>query len=202
METSLTSRPARSLLSIRARAGGTQQATSFSGWELRFSPKLSSNYPKIRWGVTGRVNSVGDKLIVSATATRNYDISLTRAVVCFVAFQNATRIPRGKYKMAKFYVQSGSIRGIVDCYDSECAAVWAVNRVMLQIDPMAVTALEEEGGQTDIGMFALDDSIQISEQGFDRDDCEQFDTHMAFVQWHQLKKAIDALQQQMNDKLE
>ena len=35
--------------------------------------------------------------------------------------------------MAKYYVQSGAMRGIVDCYDSECAAVWVVNRVMNQI---------------------------------------------------------------------
>ena len=32
--------------------------------------------------------------------------------------------------MAKFYVQSGSFRGIVDSYDEESAAVWAIHRVM------------------------------------------------------------------------
>jgi len=32
--------------------------------------------------------------------------------------------------MAKFYVQSGSFRGIVDSYDAESAAVWAIHRVM------------------------------------------------------------------------
>ncbi|MFY8201330.1 MAG: hypothetical protein ACOVLE_11705 [Pirellula staleyi] len=105
--------------------------------------------------------------------------------------------------MAKFYVQSGSIRGIVDCYDSECAAVWAVNRVMKQVGKKAeVSEPIHEEEIADIGMFALDDVIRISERGFDRNDGEQIDTHMAFIQWHQLKKAIQALHQQMNDKLD
>ena len=114
--------------------------------------------------------------------------------------------------MAKFYVQSGSIRSIVDCYDSECAAVWVVNRVMEQIAPMSGEALNdcelndealcdgEECG--DVGMFALDDSIQISEQGFDRIDCEVIDSHMAFVHWHQLKRAIEAIHKQFDDKFD
>ncbi len=105
--------------------------------------------------------------------------------------------------MAKFYVQSGSIRGIVDCYDSECAAVWAVNRVMQQVDGKAqVCESVYEVEIADVGMFALDDAIRISERGFDRNDCEQIDTQMAFIQWHQLKKAIQAIHQQLKDKLD
>jgi hypothetical protein len=123
--------------------------------------------------------------------------------------------------MSKFYVQSGSIRGIVDCYDSECAAVWAVNRVMekmasstpskatgranldaSELSGKAVDDFDEDEDADldgDIGMFALDDCIRISEIGFDRDDCECVDTHLAFVHWHQLKKAIDTIQQQWDD---
>jgi hypothetical protein len=59
-----------------------------------------------------------------------------------------------------------------------------------------------EAEVAEVGMFALDDTICISERGFDRHDCEQIDTHMAFIQWHQLKKAIQALHQQMKDKLD
>jgi hypothetical protein len=101
--------------------------------------------------------------------------------------------------MAKFYVQSGSIRGIVDCYDSECAAVWAVNRVMVQIVPSQDDADIDSPESGDVGMFALDDTIQISEQGFDRDDAESIDTHLAFVHWHQLKRAIEAIEQKFTD---
>ena len=98
-------------------------------------------------------------------------------------------------------------RAIVDCYDSECAAVWVVNRVMEQIAPINEEVLPEEealhNGEygRDVGMFALDDSIQISEQGFDRADCEIIDSHMAFVHWHQLKRAIEAIHQRFDDKL-
>ncbi|HUP81999.1 MAG TPA: hypothetical protein VM260_25835 [Pirellula sp.] len=108
--------------------------------------------------------------------------------------------------MAKFYVQSGSVRGIVDCYDSECAAVWIVNRVMNQIAPISDEAVYEGDYPADddaaVGMFALDDTIQIGEQGFDRVDSEVIDTHMAFVHWHQLKRAIEAIHQQLNDKFD
>jgi hypothetical protein len=100
--------------------------------------------------------------------------------------------------MAKFYVQSGSIRGIVDCYDSECAAVWVVNRVMTRIVPVQ-DEYDDSNDQSDVGMFALDDEISISERGFDRDDSELIDTHLAFIQWHQMKRAIELLEKQMND---
>jgi hypothetical protein len=104
--------------------------------------------------------------------------------------------------MAKFYVQSGTIRGIVDCYDAECAAVWAVNRVMEKLVSIPVVDDCDEESQNDIGMFALDDSIRLSELGFDRDDCEEIDTHMAFIQWHQLKKSIEAIEQRFNDRID
>ena len=104
--------------------------------------------------------------------------------------------------MAKYYVQSGLIRGVVDCYDSECAAVWIVNRVMQHEMPINDEADYDVDNHADVGMFALDDSIQISEQGFDRDDSESIDTHLAFVHWHQLKRAIEAIHQQFNDKID
>lgn len=117
-------------------------------------------------------------------------------------FDRPVRRSTGVVDMAKFYIQSGSIRGIVDCYDSECAAVWMVNRVMEQISPISDESIYEGDENADVGMFALDDTIQISEQGFDRDDCEVIDTHLAFIQWHQLKRAIEAIHQQFNDKLD
>ncbi len=104
--------------------------------------------------------------------------------------------------MAKYYVQSGSIRGIVDCYDSECAAVWVVNRVMQQIAPISEETLYTGDDDAEVGMFALDDTIRLSEIGFDRDDCDVVETHMSFVQWHQLKRAIETIHQQFNDKLD
>lgn len=103
--------------------------------------------------------------------------------------------------MAKFYVQSGTIRGIVDCYDSECAAVWIVNRVMTEFETGDIGSSNLVESSND-GMFALGDDIRISEIGFDRDDCEVHDTHSAFVQWHQLMRAIDVLHEKLDDNFD
>ncbi|MEQ1824327.1 MAG: hypothetical protein ABL921_00185 [Pirellula sp.] len=94
--------------------------------------------------------------------------------------------------MAKYYVQSGSLRGVVDSFDEECAAVWAINLVMRRSSQC----------DNDAGMFALDDTVHISERGFDRDDCIEIDTHMAFVQWHQLQKAIESLCDRLDEMLD
>jgi hypothetical protein len=102
--------------------------------------------------------------------------------------------------MAKYYVQSGTIRGVVDCYDAECAAVWAVNLVMLRSAESIDTDLES--ANVDVGLFALDDTVRISERGFDRSDCIEIDTHMAFVHWHQLRKAIEMLTDRMDEMLD
>lgn len=151
-------------------------------------------------GVTGRVNGVGDTTIVSAKAVPHTISGPTDGLQTFQCLLVADQ--QGNLRMSKFYVQSGSIHGIVDCYDSECAAVWVVNRVMNSIEPTQNAIEYDEDNDADIGMFALDDKIRISEQGFDRDDCEVVDTHMAFLQWHQLKRAIEALHQQMNDRID
>ncbi len=108
--------------------------------------------------------------------------------------------------MAKFYVQSGSLRGIVDCFDEECAAVWAVNRAMQKSssgDLFAGNGEDDEiarYGEGD-GIFELSDTIEINERGFDRDDSVIVDLHAAFTQWHQLKKALDAISKSWDDRL-
>lgn len=104
--------------------------------------------------------------------------------------------------MAKFYVQSGSFRGIVDCFDEECAAVWAVHRTMQRIPDLTPEALADDSNEHwGEAMFDLSDTIEINERGFDRDDSVQIELHLAFVQWHQLKKAIDAISKTWNDRL-
>lgn len=104
--------------------------------------------------------------------------------------------------MPKYYVQSGSVRGIVDCFDEECAAVWAVHRAMgraLELDHPPVDDVNQSKGLVGEGMFLLDDFVRISERGFDRSDACEVDSHMAFLQWHQLTKAIESLQDRMDD---
>ena len=121
--------------------------------------------------------------------------------------------------MAKFYVQSGSFRGIVDSYDEESAAVWAIHRVMDHsstkplsskdtttsfdplIDPVfdGTSDVENElREQADVGLFRLGDSIGISERGFNRKDRTKIPTKEAFLKWIQLMHAINSLQDQMD----
>ena len=118
--------------------------------------------------------------------------------------------------MAKFYVQSGSFRGIVDSYDAECAAVWAVHSVMAsessrspiaqngQPDlfddaPIAANAGSANAEAADIGLFRLGDEIGISERGFRRKDRVRIPTKHAFLRWIQLMHSIDALQDKMDE---
>ncbi len=96
--------------------------------------------------------------------------------------------------MAKFYVQSGTLRAIVDSIDAERAALWAVHTVMEQVMPLESehgTARMISNGPAD--MIALAETIELSEVGFDRDDCMRIDTFQAFQHWNKLLKAIEKL---------
>lgn len=100
--------------------------------------------------------------------------------------------------MAKFYVQSGTLKAIVDSQDSERAALWAVHRVMQQIAPIYeegdLSPQQKEDAVMLEGLLVLDDEIKISEQGFDRNDAASYETYEAVLQWHQLMVAIDKLE--------
>lgn len=96
--------------------------------------------------------------------------------------------------MAKFYVQSGTLRAIIDSADAERAALWAVHTAMEQVIPLdsADEVLVQGNGPNN--MIALAETIQLSEVGFDRDDCLQIDTFEAFQHWNQLIRALEKLQ--------
>ncbi len=96
--------------------------------------------------------------------------------------------------MAKFYVQSGTLRAIVDSEDAERAALWAIHTAMEQVMP-----LESEHGSIEMidngpsNMIALAETIELSEVGFDREDCLRIDTFDAFQHWNLLLKAVEKL---------
>ncbi len=101
--------------------------------------------------------------------------------------------------MPKFYVQSGTVRTVVSAADARRASLWAVHKVMQQIVPTyddAVETPQEKASQVETGgMFVLDGTIQISEQGFDRDDCDTLPTFEVVTQWNQLMTALDRLEE-------
>ena len=96
--------------------------------------------------------------------------------------------------MAKFYVQSGTLRAIIDSQDAERAALWAIHTAMEQIMPLESEQESIEmiaSGPTN--MIALAETIELSEIGFDRDDCLRIDTFDAFQHWNMLLKAVEKL---------
>ncbi len=96
--------------------------------------------------------------------------------------------------MAKFYVQSGTLRAIIDSEDAERAALWAIHTAMEQVMPLESEQKSIEmiaSGPTN--MIALAETIELSEIGFDRDDCLRIDTFEAFQHWNMLLKAVEKL---------
>lgn len=107
--------------------------------------------------------------------------------------------------MAKFYVQSGSLRGIVDCYDQQCAAVWVIQRMVARATQEFENCVSKDKNLQefiDEAIFELDEVIEINERGFSRSDSSLIDIHDAFCSWYQLTKVIESLSKAMEDKLE
>lgn len=100
--------------------------------------------------------------------------------------------------MAKYYIQSGTIRTVVSADDSEKAALWTVHKTMQQVvpvyDDVELTADEKNDVAMVQGVMVLGDTMQISERGFDRDDAEQRDTFELIAHWHQLMIALARLE--------
>jgi hypothetical protein len=96
--------------------------------------------------------------------------------------------------MAKYYVQSGSVRAVVDSVDVERAALWAVNEVM----DRALSLNDDDGAESDVQVVQsmspshLGATIQISEVGFDREDLV-VDTLQVFKHWYELFQAVSIL---------
>ncbi len=101
--------------------------------------------------------------------------------------------------MAKFYVQSGTVRTVISADDAEKAALWVVHKSLQQVvpiyDDVELTPSEKNDVAIVQGMMVLGNSIAISEIGFDRDDAQQLDTFELVVQWHQLMVALSRLEE-------
>ncbi len=99
--------------------------------------------------------------------------------------------------MAKFYIQSGEIRFVVNAADAEGAAMWALNQSIercLPVEMKGCRKLESNVIEWLIqGADLLDAEIAVSEIGLGRDDAGVFDTEILFYQWYQLMCAMDHL---------
>lgn len=100
--------------------------------------------------------------------------------------------------MAKYYIQSGTVRTIVSADDHEKAALWTIHKTMQQVVPIYDDAelTAEEKGDVALaqGIMVLGETVRISERGFDRADAYQLDTFELVAHWHQLMVALARLE--------
>lgn len=110
--------------------------------------------------------------------------------------------------MAKFYVQSGSVRAVIDSVDLDRAALWVVNLVMGDVLPLDeaeeseasdLCDMDTQSGKSssDVGHH-LSETIRISERGFDRDDAWVVDTLESFRHWYDLFQAVSQIADRWN----
>lgn len=100
--------------------------------------------------------------------------------------------------MAKYYVQSGTLRAIIAAESEDRAALWVVHRAMQQImpiyDDVELTAQQKCDTVMVEGLLVLDSSIHISEVGFDRADASAVQTFEVVAEWHHLMMALEKLE--------
>ncbi|QDV64255.1 MULTISPECIES: hypothetical protein [Crateriforma] len=102
--------------------------------------------------------------------------------------------------MAKYYVQCGSVRVVLDAENVSQAACGALDRVL---GPQAWVydddGMTEEDCRVHLmleALLQLETTVQISEQGFDRDDALRVGTPETVECWHRwmvcLRRLYDA----------
>lgn len=100
--------------------------------------------------------------------------------------------------MAKYYVQSGTLKMIVHAAEADRAALWAVHQVLSQVLPVfddeAFSPREKQSVAAVHGHLVLDEDIRLSEQGFDRDDANVFHTGDVVTEWSQLVIALQKIE--------
>lgn len=100
--------------------------------------------------------------------------------------------------MAKYYVQSGTMRCVVSAENARRAALWAVHRAMQQIMPVDDIAgcdpSEKSARCQRDGVMVLGGSIRTSQRGYDNDDADSLPTFEVVTEWNQLVNALDRLE--------
>ena len=104
--------------------------------------------------------------------------------------------------MAKYYVQSGTMRTVVEAESSRKAALWAVHQAMLQVLP-----IEDDGASTpemkservkERGVAVLSTKVSVSERGFDRGDSTAMPTLEVVTEWNQMVTTLDRLERMLH----
>ena len=97
--------------------------------------------------------------------------------------------------MPKYYVQSGSLKMVLQAKDSRGAAIWATHRALSQSLPFLCDETEDCLALPDL--TRLGQSIEVSQQGFDACDSIAFGTLDVVSEWQRLLVALDRLQERL-----
>lgn len=100
--------------------------------------------------------------------------------------------------MAKYYVDSGTVRTIISAEDAERAALWVVHCAMRQVVPVyedeELQPEDKSRNLAEDGVRVLGQQVRVSQTGFDSRDSQCFDTFELLVHWHQLMLALARLE--------
>jgi hypothetical protein len=105
--------------------------------------------------------------------------------------------------MAKYYVESGTMRTIISADDPQKAALLAVHQAIGQTLPLSIDDLTPEERQSQLefrGVQVLGDEIRLNERGFGRDDGLRLDTYDMVIHWSQLLAALAKLEQTLGEE--
>ncbi len=107
--------------------------------------------------------------------------------------------------MSKYYVQSGTMRSIVQAESSRRAALWAVHQAMQQVLPMEDSPEEftqslsvSKTGKDHASVAVLSRTVHVSEQGFDRTDAKSMPTLEIINEWNELVMTLDRLERMLH----
>ncbi len=103
--------------------------------------------------------------------------------------------------MAKFYVQSGTMRKVVQAESRRKAALWAVHEALQQILPMEDVGTDSPESKSvavsSQGVAVLAAKVSVSERGFEGSDATSLPTLEVVTEWNQMVTTLDRLQQML-----
>ena len=104
--------------------------------------------------------------------------------------------------MAKYYVQSGTLRSIVEAESGRRAAIWAVHQAMQQVLPIdqqdECNANRSNGDpMREKPLAVLSGKLRVSACGFDRGDAAEMATLELVGEWNQMVTTLNRLEQML-----
>lgn len=103
--------------------------------------------------------------------------------------------------MPKYYVQSGTMRSVVQAESSRKASLWAVHQAMQQVLPMddedddsPATKSQQVANR---GVAVLSGTVTVSERGYDRNDATTMPTLEVVAEWNQMVTMLDRLERML-----